>query len=261
MSNRWDDIGLVVVAVVVFLLLGSLAFYPGTFALGYDDNVWEYEHEIEARSGEDVTRGGAFEPATDLEYPSYRYEELSPTAQELFDRTRTTDSSTYTPDVCRDYVLICNGYYDEELPSEFTYGQSLDNASLYTAIEYEGANYLLRTGTAAEPNAPNFLYGFNLFLFRGLLLLHAGALATATVVQLSDRGLSANGKAYTLLVGGGVVAATVGFLLPYIQLSGLVSGEANMTLLGTAVALGYAVFALAWVVGAIARRFNLISTD
>lgn len=261
MYNGWDDVGLVAVAVVVFLLLGSLAFYPGTLALGYDGDTWEYGHEIEGGPGDNITTGGEFESATDPEYPSYRYEELSPTAQEFFDRTRADDSATYTPNICEDYVLVCNGYYEEELPTEFTYGQSLDNASLYTAIEYDGATYLLRTGTSDEPLAPNFLYGFNFLLFRGLLLLHSGTLATITLVQLSGRWTSANDDTYTILIGGGTVFATAGFLLPYVQLSGLVSSESSMTLLGTAVALGYAVFALVWLAVAIARRFDLTSTD
>lgn len=259
--NGWDDVGLVAVAVVVFLLLGGLAFYPGTLALGYEDDFWEYYHEIEGGPGDNTTAGGEFESATNPEYPSYRYEELSPTAQEFFDRTRTADSATYTPNICTDYMLVCSGYYEEELPTEFTYGQSLDNASLYTIIEYNGDSYLLQTGTSSEPNNPNFQYGFNFLLFRGLLLLHAGTIAAITLVRLSGRWSGADDDVYTILIGGGVVSATAGFLLPYVQLSGLVSGEANMTLLGTAVALGYAVFALVWLAQAIARRFDLTSTN
>lgn len=246
-----------VVAVVVFLLLGGLAFYPGTLALGYDDDFWEYEHEIEAGPGDNVTSEVAFETGTDTEEITYRYEELSPIAQEFFDQTRTADSATYTPNICTDYVLVCNGYYEEELPTEFTYGQSLDNASLYTIIEYDGDSYLLRTGTAYEPNNPNFLYGFNMLFFRGFLLLHAGAIVTATLVRLSGRWKSVDDETYVDLVGGGVVSATVGFLLPYVELSGLVSGEASMTLLATAVTLGYAVFGFVLLLVAIARRNDL----
>jgi hypothetical protein len=259
--NRRDGIGIMVVAVVVFLLLGGLAFYPGTLALGYEDDFWEYEHEIEAGPGDTVISEVEFETGTDTEEITYQYEELSPIAQVFFDQTRTADSATYTPNVCTDYVLVCNGYYENELPTEFTYGQSLDNASLYTIIEYDGDSYLLRSGTSYEPNNPNFLYGFNLLLFRGLLLLHAGTIAAITLVRLSGRWTSANDDVYTILIGGGVVSATAGFLLPYVQLSGLVSGEANMTLLGTAVALGYAVFALVWLAQAIARYFDLTSTN
>lgn len=261
MYNGQDSASLVAVAVVVFLLLVSLAFYPGTLALGYEDDFWEYDHEIEAGPGDNVTSEVEFETGTDTEEITYRYEELSPIAQEFFDQTRTADSATYTPNICTDYVLVCNGYYEEELPTEFTYGQSLDNASLYTIIEYEGGSYLLRTGTSYEPNNPNFLYGFNMLLFRGLLLLHAGTIATITLVRLSGRWTSANDDVYTTLIGGGVASATAGFLLPYVQLSGLVSGEGSMTSLGTAVALGYAVFALAWLAEAIARRFDLTSTN
>lgn len=234
--------------------------YLGTLALGYDGDTWEYGHEIEEGPSANITPEGEFEPATDAEYPSYRYEELSPTAQEFFDRTRTADSATYTPNICEDYVLVCNGYYEEELPAEFTYGQSLDNASLYTAIEYDDSTYLLRTGTSDEPLAPNFLLGFNILIFRGLLLLHSGTIATITLVRLSGRWTSANDDIYTILIGVGVVFATAGFLLPYVQLSGLVSGEVPTTVLGTAVVFAYAAFALVWLAVAIARRFDLTST-
>lgn len=248
------------VAVVVFLLLGGLAFYPGTLAPGYDGDTWKYHHETEEGPGVNSSTEGEFESTTDPEYPSYRYEELSPTARKFFDRARTADSATYTPNICEDHMLVCNGYYEEELPTEFTYGLSLDNASLYTAIEYNGATYLLRTGSAYEFNNPNFLLGFNILLFRGLLLLHSGTIATITLVRLSGRLTRANDDIYTILLGGGVVSAMTGFLLPYVQLSGLFRGEASMTFLGTAVALGYALFGLSWLAVAIARRFNPTST-
>jgi len=252
-----DSARIVAFAVVVFLLLASLAFYPGTLAPGYDGNTWNYHHEIEEGPGVNSSTGGEFEPATDPEYPSYRYEELSPTAQEMFDRTRTADSATYTPNICMDYVLVCNGYYEEELPTEYTYGVSLDNASLYTAIEYDGATYLLQTGISEAPNNPNFMYGFSILLFRGLLLLHAGTIATITLVRLSGRWTSANNDSYSNLIGGGVVFATAGFLLPYVELSGLIRGEWHMTLLASAVAVMYAVFGLVWLTMAIAQRYEL----
>ena len=261
MYNGLNNGGLVAVAVVVFLLLGGLAFYPGTLAPGYDRDTSEYHHEIVAGPGINSSIGGEYELATNPEYPSYRYEELSPTAQEFFDRARTADSATYTPNICEDHMLVCNGYYEEELPSEFTYGLSLNNASLYTAITYDGATYLLQTGSAYEFNNPNFLLGFNILLFRGLLLLHSGTIATITLVRLSGRWTRANDDLYTILIGGGVVSATTGFLLPYIQLSGLFRDEASITFLGTAVALGYAIFGLVWLAVAIARRFNPTSTD
>lgn len=252
-----DGIGVVAVAVVVILLLIGLTFYSGTLALGYDISSYAYEHEIEAGPGDNVTSEVAFETGTDTEEITYRYEELSPIAQEFFDTTRAADSATYTPNICMDYVLVCNGYYEEELPTEFTYGGSLDNASLYTIIEYDGDSYLLRTGTSYAPNLFNIAYGYSMVLFRAFLFLHAGVIATATLFQLSGRWKSADDKTYANLVGGGVVAATVGFLMPYVQLSGLVSNWDSMTLLAMTIVFGYGVFAVVLLLVAIARRFDL----
>lgn len=251
MTNRRIDIGLIAAAVVVALLLGALAFYPGVLAPGYNSNVVNYEHKIEAGPGENVTSEVEFEAGTDLEDITYRYEDLSPTAQELFDRTLAAGFGTYTADICTEHVIVCDGYYQEELPPEFTYGESLDNALLYTVIEYNGDEYLLRTGVDRTANNPNFLYGFYWIFFRGLLLLHAGAIATATLIRLY-RGTNTNNQIYAMLVGGGAVSATVGFLIPYIQMAGLVSGPGQLFWLVTVVVFGYVAAAFFWVAAAVA---------
>ncbi len=254
MSNRWSNTGLMVAAVVVALLLGALVFYSGVLAPGYilSDSV-NYEHEIEAGPGDNVASEIEFEHPDDLEHITYRYEELSPIAQELFDRTRTAESATYTPKLCTDHVLVCDTYYHKNLPSEFTYGKSLDNASLYTVIVYDGDEYLLRTGVDWTATEWNPLYGIVWMLFRGLLLFHAGALVTTTLMRL-DPADSTNTQLYAILIGGGTLAAGVGFLTPYIEIAGLLSGRVDAFELATIVTLGYAAAALIWLIAAVTQR-------
>lgn len=252
MSNRWSNIGLIAAAVVVALLLVSLAFYIGALAPGYDSNVENHEHNIEAGPSENVTSEVEFGPGTDLGKITYRYEELSPTAQELFDRTLAAGSATYTPDICTAYVLVCDGYYQEELPSEFTYGAGLDNPALYTVIEYGGDQYLLRTGVDYTANYANFAYAYVSLCFRGLLLFHAGAILTITLMRLRQR-TSTNTQLYTILIGGGALAAALGFLIPYLEMA-VVSDRTGVFHLATVVTLGYAANAFVWVIAAVAHR-------
>ena len=253
MSTRWSNTGLIVAAVIVALLLGALAFYPGVLAPGYNTNVEDYEQSIEAGPSENVTSEVELEAGTNLEQITYRYEELSPSAQELFDRTRTADSATYTPDICLEHVLVCNGYHQEDLPPEFTYGAGLDDASLYTVIEYGGDQYLLRTGVEYTANTANLLYGLLWLFFRGLLLFHAAIIVTTTLLRLSQR-INTNAQLYAILIAGGALTGTVGFLIPYIEMAGLVSGRGNVFRLVTIVTLGYAVAVFAWLIAAVTQQ-------
>ena len=251
MSNRWSNTGLIVAAAVVALLLGALAFYPGVLAPGYvlSDSV-NYEHEIEAGPGDNVASEIEFGHPDDLEHITYRYEELSPIARELFDRTRTAESATYTPKLCTDRVLICDTYYHKNLPPEFIYGKSLDNVSLYTVVEYDGDQYLLRTGVDWTATYWNPLYGIVVLLFRGLLVFHAGALVATTLMRLDPED-SMNTRLYAILIGGGTLAATVGFLVPYIEIAGLLNGRVDAFELAAIVTLGYAAAALTWLIAAL----------
>lgn len=253
MADRWHNAGVMAGAVGVAVLLGALAFHPGVLYPGYDSGVERYEQSIEAGPSENVTGEVELETSTDIERITYRYEELSPTARELFDRTLAAGSGTYTPAVCTEHVLVCNGYQQGELPPEFTYGAGLDDASLYTIIEYDGDRYLLRTGSAHTYNDPNFLYGFLWMLFRGLLFFHAAAIVTTTLLYAS-RASSTNARLYAILIGGGALAGTVGFLVPYIEMAGLVSGREDVFGLAMVVTLGYAAAALAWLITAVVQR-------
>jgi len=213
-----DNAGLVAFAIVVALLLIGLPFYPGTFTPGYEQNSYNYEHEIEAGPANNVTGGLELGGGTNLEDITYEYEDLSPAAQELFDRTLSADSSTYVPVVCQNHVLVCDGYYKQDLPSEFIYGPGPQDEFRYSVIEYDGNQYLLRTGVSESPNSPNFVAGFIWLFLRGLMLLHGAAIAVATVVRLSDRWAGADGHGYTALVGVGTLLAALGFLTPYLEM-------------------------------------------
>jgi hypothetical protein len=65
------------------------------------------------------------EYADDPDIETYRYGELSPAGQELFDRTLNDPDRTFEPTVCKDFLLVCDAYPESELPPEFTYGTQL----------------------------------------------------------------------------------------------------------------------------------------
>ncbi|WP_281193346.1 hypothetical protein [Halorubrum sp. F4] len=240
-----DNTGVVAFAVVVALLLVGLPFYAGTFSPGYSPNSYNYEHEIEAGPADDVTGGLELGDDTDLEDITYEYEEMSPTARELFDRTLRADSSEYVPDVCENYVLVCDGYYKQDLPSEFIYGPGMSDEFRYSVVEYDGNGYLLRTGVE-EGSGPNFLLGFVVFFVRGLMLLHGGAIAAATAVRLSDRWTGLGSRGYTALVGGGALLVALGVLTPYLEMYVGISPVTIVVASGTATVIGYVYGSVVW---------------
>ncbi len=243
-----DNAGLVAFATVVALLLIGLPFYAGTFSPGYEPNSYNYEHEVEAGPANNVTGELELGGETALNDITYEYEELSPMAQELFDRTLSADSSTYVPIVCQNYVLVCDGYYEQDLPSEFIYGPGPADEFRYSVIEFNGDQYLLRTGVAEAPNSPNFLLGFIWIFFRGLMFLHGGAIATATVIRLSDRWTGADGRGYTALVGVGALLAALGFLTPYLEIYGGIDIMTLLYVTGPVAAIGYIYVPFIWLV-------------
>lgn len=241
-----DDGVPVAFAVVVALLLVGLPFYPGTFSPGYDTNSHIYEHAIEAGPADGVADELELEAGTEPEDITYEYEALSPAARALFDRTLSADPTPYVPAVCHNYVLVCDGYFEEELPSEFVYGAGPQDEFRYSVIEYDGDRYLLRTGSIGYHNSPNFLYGFVWLFLRGAMLVHAALLAGATLVRLSERWAGADGRGYVALVAGGALLAAVGFLTPYLEILGVAGAGTIVAGTGVTVILGYLGGAFRW---------------
>jgi hypothetical protein len=241
-----ENIRLVAFAVLVALLLVSLPFYPGTFSPGHDPNSYNYKHQIEEGPTENVT-GEAdnvtgnldFGGETDVEDITYEYEKLSPIAQVLFERTLNAKSLTHTPVVCEDYVLVCDGYYKHELPSEFTYGAGEEDELHYSIIESNGSQYLLRTGVLSPGAWQNLHIAILVTFFRALMLLLGGVIITATVIRLSDRWTGANGSRYSALVGAGAVFAVLGFLTPYLEIYGGIDFTSVLLASGATGVIGY----------------------
>lgn len=206
--------------IVAILLLVGLPFYSGTFVGGYDINTHQYEHEIVAGPTDNATETVNLSQSIESEATRYRYEDLSPVARELFDRTRTADSLTYTPNVCESYVLVCDSYYEADLPSEFTYGYGFDsvdsrNADVYTVIENNGDEYLLRTGTSQT--MPSYIHlGMLSLLLRGLMLVQA-VILSITALTLYDRSGIGNSRLFVLF-GAGALFAAWGVLTPYLEI-------------------------------------------
>lgn len=237
---------LVAFAVLVALLLVALPFYPGTFSPGHDPNSYNYKHQIEEGPTENVT-GEAdnvtgnldLGEETDVEQITYEYEELSPIAQVLFERTLNAESLTHTPAVCEEYVLICDGYYEHDLPSEFRYGVGGEDELRYSIIEFNGSQYLLRTGVLSSGAWENLHIAILVVLFRALMLLLGGAIITTTVIRLSNRWTGVNGGRYSALVGAGATFAVLGFLTPYLEIYGGIDYTSVLLASGVTAAIGY----------------------
>lgn len=203
-----------VAGIVVAVLLLGLAVYPGTLTSPYvsGDDTPRYAHTIVPESSAE------YEEVTSEHDPEvYQYGGLSPTAQELFDRTRAAEprpdgERRYIPTVCREFVLVCDEYAQDELPEEFTYGTELSYDEAFVIIEDGDNRYLLRTGITGHLLFAPFPVGFALAVLTMLPL--AVFVATVTFRSKSKRLLGGT-------VGGGALVATLGVVAPYIEMAGL----------------------------------------
>lgn len=216
------------VAVAVVLL--GLAFYPGTLATPYvtADDTPKYAHTIVPESSpvyEEYTE--EYEPRV------YQYDDLSPAGQEVFDRARAAEprpqysgERRYVPDVCRDFVLVCDEYSRDELPEQFTYGTELTYEESLAFVEDGDDRYLLQTGITGHL----FFGPFPVrFVVAWLTMLPLAALvAVVTVRSGSDRALGG-------AVGGGALVAVLAVLTPYVEMVGLGSARTIRVALLTAV--------------------------
>lgn len=206
---------------VVAALLLVLAAYPGTFGAPYvtASDGPQYAHTI-------VPAGSPLydEYTSGYDHEVYQYEELSPVARELFDRTRAAEpreqyngERRYIPEVCRDFMLVCDTYYEDDLPEEFTYGTELDYEEAFVFVEDGSDRYLLQTGWTGQGG----LFAFPVRVVLSWLTLvplagFIGLLATKS----ADTGL------LTGAVGGGILVAVGSLLSPYVEMMGVASGLA-----------------------------------
>lgn len=204
------------VAMAVILLW--VAFYPGTLASPYvtSSDSPRYAHTIIPESSslyDDYTE--------ESDLPVYQYAELSPVAQELFDRTRAAeprpqygDQRRFVPHVCPEFMLVCDTYAAEELPEEFTYGEELSRSEALQFVVADGERYLLRTGTTSH--GAFFPYPDRLVVAWLTMLPLSVLIGYLAVTGGNRRVLGAS-----LAIGGGV--ASLGVLAPYLELYGLLA--------------------------------------
>ncbi|QZA88017.1 hypothetical protein K0C01_09450 [Salinarchaeum sp. IM2453] len=144
-SDPFRILGIITAVLLIGCLfyLGSLA-YPYIFSGGAD-----YHHSVSPETDEhyeDIVH----EHNDTIEV--HQYEELSPAAQEVFNRAKVDGS--FTPDICQNYTIICDGYYKDELPDDFTYGEGLSIDEAYDIIEQDDNRYLLLTGDRYHATGP-----------------------------------------------------------------------------------------------------------
>lgn len=206
---------------LVAILLFGLATYSGTLASPYltGQDSLQYSHAIVPETS------AAYDEEVQ---PVYQYDELSPVAQTFVDRTRAAPNGKYIPDVCQDFMLICDGYTRDELPDEFTYGRQLRYGEGLVFIEEGNDRFLFETGST----------------FHGLPFIPVRLLsAWLTVLPLSvivavAAFRSENDRVLACTVSSGVLVAALCLLAPYIEMAGLVSAQAIGLLLVSAVWAG-----------------------
>ena len=202
--------------IFIAVLLIALAFYPGTLATPYvtAQDSPRYAHTILPESSP------IYEEYTDKYDPEvYRYDELSPVAQELFDRTRAAEprpqyngNRRYVPDVCGEFMLVCDGYAQDELPEEFTYGTELPPEETLAFVEDGDDRYLLQTGYTDHVTL--FAIPFRLFIAWLTMFPLAAFVIVVAFTAESDRVLAGT-------IGAGALVAILSFLTPYLQMNGL----------------------------------------
>jgi hypothetical protein len=196
-----------ILGIVTAVLLVVLLFYPGTFSSPYvDPNLDQFSHTLES------------EWEGDGEIPVYQYDELSPAAQDLFDRTRSAGGS-YSPDVCAEFMLVCDGYYEDELPDEFAYGAYLSPSESHVIVEEGDERYVLKTGQGSV----QAIY-FDTGGIVSFVTLIPTALFLAFVVGANRIiGTTAADRVLGASVAGGATLGALSLVAPYLEMYGVVT--------------------------------------
>lgn len=211
-----------ILGVLTAVLLVGLLFYPGTLVSPYtQDQPHQYNHMLVS------------EWDGDGDLSVYQYDELSPVAQELFDRARNTEplgqpgTRSYQLDVCQDFMLICDTYYQEELPDEFTYGLNLPPSEAHVIVEDGNERYILKTG-GNDPGTWLFAPG----ALSSLFTLISSAMLIIFAVGVNHKlGTTAGDRMLGIITAGGMMVGTLALLAPYLELSGLITAQGVRSLL------------------------------
>lgn len=170
-----------VASLLVATLLLALVPYPATF-VGPGESADYYEHRVAPASSQaydaqmETIRD---EGANESELRHVAYDDLSPTARELFDRALDRPPSddgahAVEPIVCRDGAYLCPGYDREDLPEEFEYATDRQPEAVALVVERGDERHLYSTsglGLQSRHGSP----GLALLLFAGISTLAIGA--------------------------------------------------------------------------------------
>jgi len=212
-----------ILGIVTAVLLVALLFYPGTFSPPYTEiHADQYSHTLVS------------EPEGEGELPVYEYDELSPVAQEMFDRTRNAEGS-YTPNVCQEFMLVCDEYREDELPDEFTYGSYLSPSEAHVIVEDGNESYVLKTGGNNQADwflSPGGLLSFVTLIPSAIFIVFVVGAARIHGTATADRVLGAT-------TAGGATVGVLAVLAPYLEMFGLITAETLGQLLVYALFAGF----------------------
>ena len=217
-------------------LIGLIFYYPGAISSPYSDAglAGYYDNQI-VEQADDIDSIDHYE-VTD-ETSVYQYNELSPVAKDVFDKTRSAVGDSFTIVLCHEWTLTCDKYYESEIPDEFQYGivgHNVDENELYTVVEYEGEAYVLQTG-ALGPVAGWDLSGLPLVVSSSLMVLLVSGVLVHNAIKPPEQ--TGNGFA-AWDIGAALLVGTFALAVPYLHMWEILSVHWSRRLITGAVALG-----------------------
>lgn len=234
-SDRLTIRGLIRVGVAL-ALVGLIFSYPGAISSPYTDTGLDgyYDNQLveQASDVESIEH-----PTVTDETSVYQYRELSPVAKEVFDKTRSDEDNIFTIVICHDWVLVCDEYYESEVPDEFQYGavgHNVDESELYTVIEDEGEAYVVQTGALGHGDGWD-LSGLPLVLSSSLMVLLVSGVLIHNVIRPPEH----SGNRFDSW--DVVVASLIGIFalsVPYLHMWDVLTVNQSRVLITGVVALG-----------------------
>jgi len=221
-------------------LVGLIFSYPGAISSPYTDTGLDgyYDNQIveQASDVESIEH-----PTVTDETSVYQYRELSPVAKDVFDKTRSDEDNIFTIVICHDWAVVCDEYYESEVPDEFQYGavgHNVDESELYTVIEDEGEAYVLQTGALGHGDGWD-LSDLPLVLSSSLMVL----LVSGVLIHNAIRPPEYGGTRFASL--DVVVAFLIGIFalsVPYLHMWDVLTVNRSRVLITGVVALGVPVY-------------------
>lgn len=234
-SNRLTVRGLIRAA-VAFALIGLIFFYPGTISSPYsdtglngyyDNRIVEQANDIESIEHTAVTD----------ETSVYQYNELSPVAKDVFDKTRSAADDSFTIVLCHRWTLTCDEYYESDVPDEFQYGavgHDADESELYTLVEDDGEAYVLQTGALGHADGWD-LSGLPLVISSSLMILSISGVLIHNTIRPPEQ----SGKCFAAWdIGAAFLMGVFALAVPYFHMWDILSVHWSRRLITGAVALG-----------------------